>query len=96
MNEEDREKSRPLTLRDSIAQRPDWVNEVDQLRDRKRYQRTQQRKGQTISVSFTFTMQLDAKLHDLSIYLNKSRSEVVRQAVIEYILKHENETDGEE
>ena len=78
--------------REIIDSRPDWVNKVEQLKSPQRKQRVQRRPGETVSVSFALTKDLDHRLHDLAIKKNQSRSTVVRQALTEYILRHEEKS----
>jgi hypothetical protein len=58
------------------------------LKAGKARKRPQQEPGQTFTVSFTVTAEVDALIHRLAVEQAQPRSAVVRSAVLLYALRH--------
>ena len=74
----------PLRLSDVVRSRPTQSNIKNIVKELRAPHRRNGKNGQTVTVSFTLTPDIDRAIHEMACEMNISRSAVIRQSVATY------------
>ncbi len=85
-------KRAPKVQGDIVRKRKTQVDVLDHIARGERSLKRKDSPGSVvIHVSFTLTPAIDQRIHDIAVKRNISRSAVVRQALLTYFLKEDDE-----